>query len=165
MIFDQGVLYTYVGRGLFLPMGAPVSGGSTANGNTSITIYSGVQPNANVLISDWASYNTSYLLHKSNVLVQYNNSSTKESLKFLVARTETLTAQTAINTGEASWCIIWIGNQTEDNVRNSIITSNSFIIGPVSNVFGNSIVKLDNTSVVSGNTANIKDLILKFTFV
>lgn len=163
MIFDQGVLMTYLGRGIFLPMGASISAGAAANGNTSITIYSGTQPNSNVIIDDWASYNTSYLAHKSNVIVYYANNNTKEASKFLTLRT-TLTPQTAINTGNAEWCIIWIGNQTETNITNSTITSNSFIIAPVSNTFGNGVVKLDTIEIASGNTINITDLTLRLTF-
>lgn len=154
MIFDRGIAQTLMGRGILIPMGWTTTG--TANGNSSITIYTGAQPNANILISNWTSYNTSYLLHRSNVLFYMPFPETETNASFITLRTAPL-AQTAINSGEAQWCIIWMGNQTESNVRNSTITSNSFILAPVSNVFGNGLVKLDNTSVISTNTFNIVD--------
>lgn len=157
MIFDPGIALIMLGRGILVPMGVSTTG--SANGNSSITIYSGTQPNANILISNWASYNTSYLLHRSNVLFFQPNTDTRSNGVFISMRTAPL-SQTAINTGNAEWAIIWVGNQTEANIRNATITSNSFILAPVSNVFGNGIVKLDNTSVMNTSTSNIIDCII-----
>lgn len=163
MIFDQGVLMTYLGRGIFLPMGASISAGEAANGNSSITIYSGSQPNANVLISDWATYNTSYLIHKSDVIIYMPNNSTKENTKILTSRT-TITPQTAINTGNAEWCVIWIGNQPESNVTGATIPNTSFIIAPVTDPLGNGVVRLSNTVISTNDSVSIVDVSLSVTF-
>lgn len=162
MLFDKGILLTYLGRGIFLPMGASPTD-NVSNGNSSITIYSGVQPNSNVLINDWALYNTSYLLHKSDILYHYPNPDTKANSTFITLRT-TPSAQTAQNTGTATWAIVWIGNQVESNVTGALIPSNNFIIGPVGNTTGNGIVKLDDANVVLGNTYNITDSTITITF-
>lgn len=164
MIYDKMILNTIIGRGLLLPMGVDeTSTQETPTGNTSITVYSGLQANSDDLINNWPTYNTTYLLHFSDVLYYHQYTDLKANSTFLTLNTAPA-AQTAQGTGDADWAIIWIGNQSESNVNGSTIPNTSFLIASVSNTAGNGTIKLDNTSVVSGNTYNITDSIISVTF-
>lgn len=176
MIYSNGVFYSVMGRIILMNMGFPenvkgtLAQGSptvaTANANTSITVYSGTQPNANVIINDWASYNTSYLLHKSNLSYSWPFGTTSANSTFITLRPtqELLNAQTAIATGNAEWAIIWSRNQVEANVRSATIPTTSFFIAPVSDIFGNGVVKLSDTNIANGNSYTITDSTITISF-
>lgn len=162
MIYSTSLRNLFLGRGILVPMGLTTNGAS--NVTISFSVYEGSQPNANTILENWGSYNTSYLLHKTDVEYNQPNYNNVISGNYMTLAGLT-TAQTAINTGNADWVIVWTSNQSEENVRSSIIPSNNFIIGPVSNVYANGIVKFFDTYFESGNNYTLADSIITVSLV
>lgn len=157
MIYSTSIQNLFLGQGILVPMGMSTNGAS--NVTISLTVYGGTQPNSANILANWGTFNTSYLYHKTNVVYyqpNYNNVSTGNYITLYSLPD----AQTAIANGNANWVIIWTANHPEANITGATIPSNSFIIGPVSNVYSNGIVKFDNTNFVSGNTYNVADSLI-----
>lgn len=157
MIYSTSIQNLFLGQGILVPMGMTTNGAS--NVTVSLTVYDGTQPNSSNILSNWGSYNTSFLYHKTDVVYYQPNHNNVSNGNYITL--ETLpAAQTAVANGNANWVIIWTANHPEANVNNASIPSNSFIIGPVSNVYSNGIVKFSNTTFVTGNTYNIADSLI-----
>jgi hypothetical protein len=107
------------------------SGSITRAGKqTSITIYSGVQPTAQVIEADWTSYNQS----AATCLAHYSTGPTwlwnNGTLTYYFTNTDNSITANAINSGTASWAIIWNGSAV--NVNTEILpNSGRFIVVPV----------------------------------
>lgn len=162
MIYSASLQNLFLGRGLLVPMGMTTNG--TSNVTVSMTVYEGTQPNCNTIIQNWGTYNTSYLLHQTGVLINQPNFNTSSNGNYITL-SALPAAQTASNTGNANWVIIWTNNLEEANVNEAIIPSNTFIVGPVSNVYSNGVIKYSNTYFESANTYNIADFIITVSLV
>lgn len=164
MIFSPSVAGLMAGRGVMVPMG--MTSNSAANLTVSLTVYSGVQPNVTTVAQNWTSYNESYLFHMANVEYElvYNNSNT--FLSGLISNSNFPTSFPAENTNTASWCVVWCSNVDDGNgagqIANTTIPNENFLIGPVTEAWGNGIVRLTSTSIEAAQTYNFVDSTIYF---
>jgi hypothetical protein len=116
----------------------------------AITVYSGVQPTAQTVESNWASYkssNTICLAHYDNLVNFQYNAPTKTY--YFTNTTNTITT-TALHSGTATWAIIWM--DTTVNVSlNSIPALGKFVIVPVTDNTGVGVIRYANTTATLGS--------------
>jgi hypothetical protein len=117
-----------------------------AGKQTSITIYSGVQPTAQVIEADWTSYNQS----ASNCLAHYSAGPTwlwnNGTLTHYFTNTTNSLTTTALRSGTAAWAIIW--NGTAVNINTEVLpNSGRFVVVPVSLNTGTGVIRYTNLTV------------------
>ena len=115
----------------------------------SITVYSGVQPTAQQVEANWGSYkssNSSCLAHySSGVTFGYNDA----TLTYYFTNTSNAITTTALNSGTATWAIIWSASSVDVSLT-SIPASSKFIIVPVTNTAGIGIIRYSNLVATQG---------------
>lgn len=138
----------------------------------AITIYSGAQPTAVTVASDWASYkssNAACLAHfisgpnwsfNAGTLTYYNTNNTSTTLTF--------------NTGTATWAIVWTGISGSSTFTGAVSqvqlssgtlpNSGGFAVVPVTDLAGTGLVKLADVNIVPGTTATTTSSGLTFSF-
>lgn len=166
ILFSPSVAGLMAGRGILVPMGMTTN--AQSNVVVSLTVYSTsqAQPLANTIADNWTSYNSTYLFHMQNV--QYKlDSPTSNTQSGLIINANTPTSNTALNTGTASWCIIWCsnvpnGSGSAGSIGHSTLPNSQFLVGPVTYAYGNGIVRLSNLSVTSGSTYTFVDSTIYF---
>lgn len=136
---------------------------STSYGLTTtyaITVFSGVQPSASTIQSSWSSYNTTFLCHWQGVILYnvYSQSPASSGYPQGFVLQNNPGSVTAINSGTASWCILWPTNPTQATVSGSSLPSTKFMVGPVSNQASNGLVRFISTSFTSGSSYSINDI-------
>lgn len=166
------IQYNSTVRNLFMHMGVTKSllgysdttafqSGTTVT-NRAITLYSGVQPSADTIVSNWTSYNTNFLVHWQNIPL-YNYS---PDLSYPVLTNSTLPAAVnATNSGTASWAIVWCGTPAtgtgSGQIGNATIPTTGIFVVPVSDVFGNGVIKMSSLTITSGNPYMILDFAMR----
>jgi hypothetical protein len=129
----------------------------------SVTVFGGAQPTAAAIAADWTQYNASpnMLVHFTNpsfYLVQPGN---------MLQMSTAPTPKNAMNTGIATWAIIWGGTNgpapvTDVAIVDTPLPRTRFMVVPVSDSIGNGVVRLDSTSLTVGVPAAIGDVTLGF---
>ena len=160
------ILYSVESRALFMNRGIMqtlfASDVYATAVNRAITLYGGSQPAADSVVSSWATYNTSFLVHWQNIPLI--NPAPSSSAPFLTNRTLP-SAVAATNSGTASWAIVWAGNPATGTaagqISNATIPTTSFIIVPVSDVFGTGVLKLTTTTIVAATSYMFLDFTMK----
>jgi hypothetical protein len=156
---------------LITPPLNPTTNYGTESGvqTTSITVYSGVQPTAAQIIANWSAYNntnSNFLAHYSGVHwgVDPGNANA-------VILTGTTNPATPINTGVATWAILWCQmDLTPTQLSASTIptgqfTGSSFFVAPVTDTTGTGIIRYLNTTLTAGTPAPINDAGILINFV
>ncbi len=145
MIFSQSIAKLIAERGLIENRSAP----------SSISIYAGTQPTPATIASSWASYNTSspdFLIHFTGVTWS------RTLAQPFIAITTFPPLTQALQTGTASWCIVWSTAVTLVNVQGGTLPNSTFIVGAVTDLTGKGIVKFNpSTSLVATQTYTIAD--------
>lgn len=161
IIYQRNIRNCYLSQGIMkLTPGYSVT---TVNNTrlVSITIYSGSQPTASTIESDWSNYNTTYLLHLPSTNIQQPNASTPGTGVSIVNFGLPPT-QLAANTGTATWAILWLSNiaagTATGQIGNAVLPSANFVILPVSDLTQTYPVRFSNTSMTSGLSYTISDL-------
>lgn len=115
----------------------------------SITVYSGVQPTAQQVEANWGSYkssNSSCLAHySSGVTFGYNDA----TLTYYFTNTSNAITTTALNSGTATWAIIWSASSVDVSLT-SIPASSKFVVVPVTNTAGVGIIRYSNLVATQG---------------
>lgn len=160
------IQYSQPSRNLFLQRGLvgtllqTTSYGTAVN--RAITLYSGAQPAADTIVSSWSSYNASYLIHWQNIPLI--NPYPDATVPYITNNTLP-SAVAATNSGTATWAIVWAGNPATGTaagqIGNATIPTTSFIIVPVSDVFGTGIIKLTTTTIVAASSYMFLDFTMK----
>jgi hypothetical protein len=149
--FSQSVRNLFIGRGL---LGAFVS-------PCSISVYSGVQPTSAQVTANWASYastNAIFLNH-------YTGGTWTQPSNGIMMQLSTVPAtQIALNSGTATWCILWTSAVTAANVAAGTLPNISFIVAPCSDSVGSGVVRFADPIFVSGATKIILDGSIGATF-
>lgn len=164
MLFSPSVAGLMAGRGVMVPMG--MTSNSASNVTVSLTVYSGSQPTAETIENNWTNYNTTYLFHMPNVEYEllFNTSNTQTGL---ITNCNFPTSNAAINGGTASWCIIWCSNVQNGTgsgqIANTVIPDTEFLVGPVTEPWGNGVVRLTSTTISSAQTYNFVDSTIYFS--
>lgn len=130
---------------------------------TAITIYSGVQPSAATIVSNWSTYNStnaSLLVHFNSIVwaLAANNSSAVD--------VSTTPSATPINTGTATWAILWTNMAvTTAQLASGTLPTPLFFVAPVSNINGTGIVRFTSNSMTSGTAVTIADAGILTNFI
>lgn len=127
------------------------------SGTFGVTVFSGSQPSAATIASNWTNYNTTFLAHWQTVQIKHTNYNTTGSFLELYAP---VGSSTAANSGTASWAIMWPNSTTQANVSSSTLPSNQFIVVPVSDTAGNGVIRFINNVLVSGSSYQINDVLI-----
>jgi hypothetical protein len=150
--FNSNLRYLVAGRGLTGGFASP----------SAISIYGGTRPTAAQIVSSWSSYNTS----NPNFLAHYLGAvwSNPNNLS-IMSLTTIPPAVNALNTGTATWCILWASNVSAVNVAGATLPNTQFIVGDVSEFAGSALVKFTSANFVTGSpntilTSNINVLAL-----
>ena len=135
---------------IFENLGNDINGTITRSAkNTSITIYSGSQPTAQVIEADWTSYNQSAnicLAHYSSGPDWLWNDLTRT---YYFTNTSNTITTNALRSGTAAWAIIWDGNSV--NINTEILpNAGRFIVVPLSLTNSNGIIRYTNLTTTSG---------------
>lgn len=123
----------------------------------AISIYSGTQPSATTILSNWTAYNSdsaTFLAHYSGAVWAVVSQNTQS----MVSLTTLPTASDTVHSGTGTWCILWSTNPLLGAMSAAIIPTTSFIIAPVSITPGIGTVRFDaNTTFVAGTSKIIVD--------
>jgi hypothetical protein len=141
--FTTSIRNLTIGRGILSGIAASVA----------VSIYSGAQPTAANIITNWTSYNSTnsiFLLHYSSV------GFTQPASGILMTVTTFPAATLPTNTGTGAWAIIWATNPLIAAMSGAIPTT-SFIVGPVSDSVGNGIIRFSNTTITTGVSKSLLD--------
>lgn len=165
IIFNKVIQQSAISSGLIASMTNNFfySGGGSAysaKGTVAITIFSGTQPTSANIISNWSTFNNSFLCHWQNIqLVQMwlSTTTSPNTPTNLLQLYELSSGASAENSGISTWAIVWPTNPTQSAVSGSSIPSTKFLIVPVSNSQEDGVVILYDTNIVSGNNYYIAD--------
>lgn len=146
--FHDNIRYLALGRGL-----NGGQSGDTPVWTTAVTVYSGTQPTAATIASNFVPYrsvSTDFLIHFPSVgWTQPLNGPALAITTF-----PGLTA--ASHTGTGSWAIIWSGASVPLASMNGAIPNSLFLVVPVSILTGTGVVKFDpSLDFVAATTYNI----------
>jgi len=169
LLFSPSIANMFVFRGILGAVTGIVTTGSSITiqptAAMSVTVYSGVKPSAGAITSSWPSYNTTYLFHQPGVNYTQPNWFDPVYGGF-ITRNNLPTEVTALNSGTASWCIIWCSNVLAGTgagqIGNAILPNANFIVGDVTIGSGDGIVTLNNLSITGGQSATILDSTIEF---
>jgi len=117
--------------------------------STSVTIYSGSQPTAQAIESNWTSYNqasAACLAHYSTGPSWLWNEGT---LTYYFTNTSNTVTTNALKSGTAAWAIIWNATAVNINVED-LPNSGRFIVVPVSLNDGTGIIRYTNLTTTLG---------------
>lgn len=127
--------------------------------DVGITVYSGAIPTPATISSIWVTYNSSasnYLIHFTGVRISqiiFNN---------LLQMSNSPAAATAVNTGTASWAIIWCGQPSGAQLSSSSLPFSNFLVTSVSDITGTGIVRFVSSSLVATTSYTISDVSMAF---
>jgi hypothetical protein len=141
---------------LFQQVSATLTGGTSPAYNTtrtgritSMTVYSGTQPTAQTIENNWTNYNQS----SGSCLVHYSTGptwsfNTPTRTYYFTNVSNSITA-TALNSGTASWAIIW--NGTGVNINTTVLPNNGrFVVVPVTLNNSTGIIRYTSLTTTSG---------------
>ena len=121
-----------------------------SNPYRAFTVYSGAQPTAQTVESNWSNYkssNTICLAHyNSGVSFSYNAG----TLTYYFTNTLNSITTNALHSGTATWAIIWNAT-TADVSLNSIPASSKFVVVPVSDTTGVGAIRYTSTTATLGS--------------
>lgn len=137
--FQQNIRNLMVGRGM-LPV-------FSSSGSSAITIFSGAQPSANTLISEWDTIKANTLLSWGAVTHIQSGANSPGTGIFTMGAAPAATAN--LSTGTATWGVIWATNSA--TTASSALPTALFIVVPVSDTLGSGVIKLATTNITSGN--------------
>lgn len=131
------------------------------NVGNGITIYSGIQPKAEIIVNNWTSYksnNSIYLthfneggwkLHESGELLQLQSGFSDKGGPWMPS--------VPLRSGVATWAILWGGNITQSQTDSFVIPMNNFIVASVTSVNGSGIIRFENVAFIGGTAVTIYD--------
>jgi hypothetical protein len=134
---------------------APVIPYSGSGG--SMTIYSGEQPTADAVAASWSTYrttNAACIAHiQTSPTWQHNNPTSSTYFTNVLG---TVTA-TALNTGTATWAILWDAAVTPVQAGLTALPDERFLVVPVGTTSSNAIIRFTNTNFVPGGAVTPYD--------
>ena len=117
----------------------------------SWTVYSGVQPTAATVAAEWINYKSSNsicLAHYTNSLSFSYNSPT---LTYYFTNVGASISTTALNSGTASWAILWLsGAVTDLQLSLSALPQPRFVVVPVTDTAGIGIIRYTSLTATQG---------------
>lgn len=122
------------------------------NPTRALTVYSGIQPTAQIVEASWTSYNS----NNSICLAHYNSSAApvfyynSGTLTYFFTNTSGAITTTALNSGTATWAIIWMTDNADISLT-SIPASGKFVVVPVTTTGGVGVIRYTNTTATQGS--------------
>ena len=116
----------------------------------SMTVYSGEQPTADAVAASWSTYrttNAACIAHIQTSPTWQFNSPTNTTY-FL--NTSGGITSTALNTGTATWAILWDATVTPVQAGLTALPDDKFLVVPVGTTASNAIIRFTNTNFVPG---------------
>jgi len=140
---------------IFTPESNTTDGGESVSTRSfptrAVTVYSGPQPTAQTVEQNWLSYNSSNsicLAHytgSAGITFQYN---APTLTYFFTNPTNTITS-TALNSGVATWAIIWMAQSVDISLL-SVPANSKFVVVPVTNTSGVGVIRYTSTTATQG---------------
>lgn len=117
----------------------------------SWTVYSGVQPTAATVASEWVNYKSS----NSNCLAHYSSGITftynAGTLTYYFTNVGNSITATALNSGTAAWAILWVsGAVTDLQLSLSALPQSRFVVVPVTDTSGIGIIRYTSLAATQG---------------
>jgi hypothetical protein len=136
---------------------------SPSNDNTAITVYSGTQPAAADIITNWASYTSS----NANCLAHFNGCIWQtQPVGSSLAQVATYPTSTPAYSGIATWAILWCNMDVNaSQLSGSVIPTSLFFVVPVSDTTGTGIIRFESTTFVAGTPVSVLDASILTNFV
>lgn len=140
--------------------------GVSTNQNISagVWIYSGAQPTAETVSSNWTSYNGSGAGGSNLLIIFAGPTLNKNGANNYIEATAFPAQTTARSTGTATWAIIWPGAYGSNYVGASLMSYN-FVVVPVSTLGGNGVVKLNSVNITSGTQYALQEVSISISQV
>lgn len=111
-----------------------------------ITVYSGAQPTAAQILANWSNYKSS----NSNFLVHFVGNYWDQPYKGNLLDLYNMSEATPINTGVASWAILYTNNILFSQLNAASIPNSSFLVLPVTTTAEKGVIRLADINIVSG---------------
>lgn len=125
----------------------------------AVTVYSGVQPAASAITTTWTNYNSLFLVHIQNVVLQCANFAATNPIIDLSSSG----SGTAVNSGTAAWAILWPTNPTQASVQGGTIPSTQFVVCDVSTILGLGVIRFNSTTITSALSYSVVDVGITFS--
>jgi hypothetical protein len=122
--------------------------------DSAITVYSGVQPTAQQILDNWPEYNA----YSVNCLAHYNDVMWSQPLNNtanFISISKFPVSPNHPHNGIGQWCILWGGNPPIEDIAEPLIPTNEFIVGPISLLSGNGIVRYNDDLVFTAGSPKI----------
>lgn len=128
---------------------------SEMSATVAITVYKGTKPNPDTITTNWSNYkqgSTDILVHYTDgIWTQQPETGTLLGLSTVPA------AKTAMQSGDASWAILWMTNVTDAQCNSTTLPNVSFIVVDCSDIGGSGVVRFTDIAFVSGVTKAIAE--------
>lgn len=121
-----------------------------------VTVYKGTMPTPADIIVNWSAYNSG----SADYLVNYDDGKWNLPSWAAMLQLSTLpSARTPVNTGTATWAIIWVDNPQPDAplLAGTVLPSTTFMVVNVSDLLGDGVVRFTSPALVSGTPVAIAD--------
>ena len=138
--------YNRVTQAIIHPI-MPVSGSGG-----SMTIYSGAQPTADTVAASWSSYRTSNSICIAHIQTAPTYSYNYATSTTYFTNVSGSVSSTALNSGTATWAILWQGSVTPVQAGLVTLPDDEFLVVPVGTTSSNAIIRFTNTNFTSGQT-------------
>jgi hypothetical protein len=124
----------------------------TQHHNSGITVYKGAIPTPAAIIADWSSYNSS----SPDYLVHYNNGRwTLPGYQKMIQLGQIPTAQSPINSGTATWAILWAGLPAD--LSTATLPLASFLVVNVTDILGDGVLRFVSPVLTAGTPVAPQD--------
>ena len=136
---------------MFLGQGIRAAMSSTV----AITVYKGTKPNPDTITANWSNYKEG----SADILVHYTGGTWTQqpSSGTLLGLSTVPAAKTAMQSGNASWAIVWMTNVTDAQCNSTTLPNVSFIVVDCSDIGGSGVVRFTDIAFVSGVTKAISE--------
>lgn len=148
LLFSPSIAKLALGSGIYNLAGWTYGGLiSTVN---AVSVFSGTQPTAAALLNTSNNFQIYSSPAGTNLLAQFTSIATSEIGSVLQA--SNFPTATPINTGVASWAVIWDTGSANIPIGDPLpaIYNHQFMVLPVSLTGGNGIVRFNSLNFVSG---------------
>jgi hypothetical protein len=137
---------------IFTPISSSSQSSSPTRSNPvrSFTVYTGAQPTAQTIEANWVNYNSSSvncLAHYSTGTAWSYNSGT---LTYYFTNTSEAITTTALNSGVATWAIIWAAATVSITSETEVPAAGKFIVVPVTSNTGIGGIRYVSTTATQG---------------
>lgn len=143
LAFHPNIRNLYLGRGIAAAFSNPFS----------ISVYSGIQPAAEFITSNWDLHNAG----TSNFLVHYTDASWSQPSSGLLLQLNLPAAQVVLNDGTAAWAILWVSAVTLSAAQGTTLPQASFLVVPCSDGVGQGVIRFADPELISGAPTAILD--------